>query len=98
MTKAADLASTNRVVKTILDQCYQAKDYAKLNSTLTLLSKKHGQLKAVIQTMVDHVYEWLEDVKQAAGTDKWLELLETLRDITEGRVRAILLTLWSSSQ
>lgn len=30
---------------------------------------------------------WLEDVKKTAGTEKWLELVQTLRGVTEGKVR-----------
>jgi 26S proteasome regulatory subunit N5 len=37
--------------------------------------------------MVELVMSWLEDVKKAHGTERWLGLLETLRDVTEGKVR-----------
>lgn len=30
--------------------------------------------------------EWLEEIKTREGVDKWLELLETLRGVTEGKV------------
>ena len=30
---------------------------------------------------------WLDEIKQRDGVDKWLELVETLRTVTEGKVR-----------
>ncbi|KAF8640531.1 hypothetical protein AX17_000193 [Amanita inopinata Kibby_2008] len=83
---AADLASTTRLVKSIGQYCYDAHDYPLLNSSITLLSKKHGQLKGAVQSLVELVMGWLEDVKQRDGIERWLELVETLRSITEGKI------------
>ncbi len=74
-------------MKAVLDHCYQATDFTLLNSSILLLSKKHGQLKAAVQAMVEQAMEWLEDVKKKQGIEKWLELVETLRTVTEGKVR-----------
>ena len=30
---------------------------------------------------------WLDEIKQRDGVEKWLELIETLRTVTEGKVR-----------
>jgi 26S proteasome regulatory subunit N5 len=76
-------------VNTIAELVYAARDYALLNSTVALLSKKHGQLKGVVQALVEQTMSWLEEVKKEAGIETWLELLETLRSITEGKVRAM---------
>jgi 26S proteasome regulatory subunit N5 len=59
-----------------------------VNSTITLLSKKHGQLKAAIQAFVEQAIEWLPEIKERDGEERWLELLETLRSVTEGKVRS----------
>ncbi|KAM6498474.1 PCI domain containing protein [Amanita muscaria] len=83
---AADLASTTRLVNVIVQYTYDAREYALLNSSITLLSKKHGQLKGVIQAMVELVMGWREDVRQKDGTERWLELVETLRSVTEGKI------------
>jgi len=77
-------------VKEILQLTYAARDYAQLNSSMSILSKKHGQLKAAIQTMVELAMTWLEEILQRDGTEKWLELVETLRGVTEGKVRHLL--------
>jgi 26S proteasome regulatory subunit N5 len=57
-----------------------------LNSTISLLSKKHGQLKAAIQAFVEQSIGFLEEIRSKEGDEKWLELIETLRDVTEGKV------------
>ncbi|KAJ7926030.1 PCI domain-containing protein [Mycena leptocephala] len=84
---AADLNSTKRLVKAVVEHCYEARDFDLLNSNVSILSKKHGQLKAAVQAIVELVMEWLEDVKKTAGIEKWLELVQTLRGVTEGKVR-----------
>ncbi|KAK7468686.1 proteasome regulatory particle subunit [Stygiomarasmius scandens] len=83
---AADLASTTRLAKAILEHCYNARDHKRLNESLSILSKKHGQLKAAIQAMVEQAMGWLEDIKKKDGTERWLELVETLREVTEGKI------------
>ena len=74
------------MVKEILQLSYNARNYTLLNSNIQTLSKKHGQLKVVIQTMVEQTIEWLPEVKKREGIEKWLELIETLRSVTEGKV------------
>ncbi|KAF8203025.1 hypothetical protein BJ912DRAFT_942639 [Pholiota molesta] len=83
---AADLASTTRLVKAAVQHTYDAKEYSLLNSTVTLLSKKHGQLKAAVQAIVELSISWLPAIKEQAGLEKWLELVETLRGVTEGKI------------
>lgn len=60
------------------------------------MSKKHGQLKEPIVRMVDEAMVWLSALKEQkeqgnfrSGKDRWLELVKTLRDITEGKVRYV---------
>jgi hypothetical protein len=84
--QAADLTSTTRLVKAAVQHCYDARNYTLLNSTISLLSKKHGQLKAAVQAIVEQVLSWLEKVRERDGNEKWLELVETLRGVTEGKV------------
>jgi 26S proteasome regulatory subunit N5 len=72
--------------KAIAEHAYSARDYALLTSSVTLLSKKHGQLKGAIQALVELSMGWLEEIKKEAGIEKWLALIETLRGVTEGKV------------
>ena len=80
------MSSTTKLVKTICQLTYDARDYALLNSSINALSKKHGQLKGAVQVMVELSIEWLDEIKQRDGVGKWLELVETLRTVTEGKV------------
>ena len=81
------MKSTTRLVKAVIELEYEARDYAQLNSSINTLSKKHGQLKGAIQGMVELSMSWLDEIKQRDGTEKWLELVETLRTVTEGKAR-----------
>jgi hypothetical protein len=36
--------------------------------------------------MVEQSMGWLEETKKREGIEKWLQLVETLRDVTEGKV------------
>jgi 26S proteasome regulatory subunit N5 len=85
--QGSDLKSTTRLVQAIVELEYDARDYVQLNSSINVLSKKHGQLKGAIQAMVELAISWLDDIKERDGTEKWLELIETLRSVTEGKVR-----------
>lgn len=67
----------------IVNICHDAGDLAQLNSQLVSLSKKHGQLKQVAQKMVERAIEFLDALKPA---DR-LTLINTLRDVTEGKAR-----------
>lgn len=73
-------------MKAIAERCYEARDYALLNSNIMVLSKKHGQLKGAVQALVELVMGWLEEIKEREGMQNWLELVETLRSVTEGKV------------
>ncbi|KAH9937230.1 PCI domain-containing protein [Fomitopsis serialis] len=83
---ASDAASTIRLVKEISQLCYDARNYALLNSSINTLSKKHGQLKASTQAMVELAMGWLDEIRTREGDEKWLELIETLRTVTEGKI------------
>jgi 26S proteasome regulatory subunit N5 len=90
------MSSTSTLLTLIARLCYQAKDLDALNTQLTLMSKKHGQLKEAVVRMVDESMTWLPELKERkdkgdfkGGKDRWLELLNTLRDITEGKVRQL---------
>ncbi|ORX40142.1 PCI domain-domain-containing protein [Kockovaella imperatae] len=90
---AADMSSTATLLVLIARLSYQAGSLDTLNTQLTVMSKKHGQLKEAVVRMVDEAMKWLPELKAKkdageykAGKDRWLELLDTLRDITEGKI------------
>ncbi|PCH33904.1 26S proteasome non-ATPase regulatory subunit 12 [Wolfiporia cocos MD-104 SS10] len=83
---ASDSASTIRLVKQVGELCYAARNYELLNVTINNLSKKHGQFKVAIQAIVEQAMGWLEEIRQREGEGKWLELVDTLRTVTEGKI------------
>lgn len=87
------MPSTAALLTLLARLCWEAGDLDALNTQLTLMSKKHGQLKEAVVRMVDEATPWLDALKQKKeagaynGTqDRWLELLTTIRDITEGKI------------
>ncbi|SCZ98477.1 BZ3500_MvSof-1268-A1-R1_Chr7-1g09171 [Microbotryum saponariae] len=82
---SADLASTTRVLIAIISILHHHKQYDLLNTHITLLSKKHGQLRQATQKMVDEAMTYLDNLD---GRPK-LDLIETLRDVTEGKVSLV---------
>ena len=84
--QASDAKSTTRLATTIAQFSYDARNYELLNSNIQLLSKKHGQLKTTIQSMVELAMSWLAEIRQRDGIERWLELVETIRQVTEGKV------------
>ncbi|KAK5096837.1 proteasome regulatory particle subunit [Lithohypha guttulata] len=81
--QSSDLATTSRVLTTIVTICKNAGDWSFLNEQVILLSKKHGQLKQAITKMVQVVMSFLDDVP---NTETKLSIIETLRTVTEGRI------------
>lgn len=82
-SQASDLASTSRLLIAVIDILFSHSDYAQLNTYLHTFSRKHGQLRQAVQKMVDKAMEFVDKLE---GDDK-LKLIETLREITEGKVR-----------
>lgn len=81
--QASDLASTSRILVTIVTICKDAEDWSLLNEQVLLLSKKHGQLKQAITKMVQTTMSFLDDTP---NLDTKLTIIETLRTVTEGKI------------
>lgn len=81
--QASDLASTSRVLVSIITICKDAADWNLLNEQVLALSKKHGQLKQAITKMVQTVMTFLDDTP---NLDTKLSVIETLRTVTEGKI------------
>lgn len=83
--QSSDLATTSRVLTAIVTICKDAGDWSYMNEQVLLLSKKHGQLKQAITKMVQVVMGFLDD---APNMDVKLTVIETLRTVTEGKVKS----------
>ncbi|KZT53784.1 hypothetical protein CALCODRAFT_551438 [Calocera cornea HHB12733] len=79
---AADIPSTRTLANRAIAICYEAKQYELLNATFQTLTKKHGQMKGVIQSMVEDSMPWVE---QMEGETR-MEFVKMLREVTEGRI------------
>ncbi|KAJ9092508.1 hypothetical protein QFC19_008721 [Naganishia cerealis] len=92
---AADLQSTSALLMLIPALTYSLPpqpSYDLLNSSLTIFSKKHGQLKEAVVRMVEKAMTLLDDLKskgEVDGKNRWLELINTLRDISEGKIALV---------
>lgn len=67
----------------MVEMCYDAKQFAQLNETMTLLSKRRAQIKEAVGAMVRKGIEYVEALTDA---ETKLALIETLRAISEGKM------------
>ncbi|XP_052740439.1 26S proteasome non-ATPase regulatory subunit 12 [Bicyclus anynana] len=79
----ADMASTARILVTIVQICYEAKNWSSLNDHIVLLSKRRSQLKQAVVKMVQECYTY---VNKTPDKETKIKLIETLRTITEGKI------------
>ena len=77
------MATTSRLLVTIVTICKNSGDWNFLNDQVLLLSKKHGQLKQATTRMVQVVMTFLDETP---SMDVKLSVIETLRTVTEGKV------------
>ncbi|SMN18288.1 similar to Saccharomyces cerevisiae YDL147W RPN5 Subunit of the COP9 signalosome (CSN) and non-ATPase regulatory subunit of the 26S proteasome lid [Maudiozyma saulgeensis] len=83
--QAADLISSKEVLGKIVDLLATKGKWDELDEQLTLLSKKHGQLKLSIQHMVQKIMEYLKsDTKMELNTR--IKTIETIRTVTENKI------------
>eukprot|EP01087_Luapelamoeba_hula_P001952 TRINITY_DN1173_c0_g1_i1.p1 TRINITY_DN1173_c0_g1~~TRINITY_DN1173_c0_g1_i1.p1 ORF type:complete len:466 (-),score=98.64 TRINITY_DN1173_c0_g1_i1:67-1464(-) len=78
-----DELSTIKVACTAVTLCFEAKDHQALRDTLVHISKRRGQTKDVIQKMVAEAMTFVDKIDDMP---KKLELIDTLRLITEGKI------------
>ncbi|QRW24794.1 26S proteasome non-ATPase regulatory subunit 12 [Rhizoctonia solani] len=70
---SADAASTSRLLVAIVKLCRAAQRFDLVNSNITLLAKKHGQLKAATQAMVEEAMTYLPDLESVTEGKIFLE-------------------------
>ncbi|CAN0314669.1 unnamed protein product, partial [Laminaria digitata] len=78
-----DFPNLKEVVLTAVRLCREVKDWAQLNTTLTLLSKRRSQHSKTVTAMVQEAMEWLEETPDKESK---VALLVSLRDITDGKI------------
>lgn len=83
--QASDLTSSKQILSNIVDLLVSKNQWDELDDQLTLLSKKHGQLKLSIQYMVQRIMEHLEDSK-SINLDTKIKAIESIRTVTENKI------------
>jgi 26S proteasome regulatory subunit N5 len=81
--KGSDMASTSRVLVAIVQLCYNAKEWALLNEHIVMLTKRRSQLKLAVAAMVRECCTFID---QTPDKETKLKLIESLRNVTEGKV------------
>ncbi|KAJ3009465.1 UNVERIFIED_CONTAM: 26S proteasome non-ATPase regulatory subunit 12, partial [Siphonaria sp. JEL0065] len=80
---SADGVSNSRILIANVKFCHQAGDWKLLQERVVLLSKKHGLLKAAVTKMIQEAMTLVDKTPNVATK---LELIETLRTVTDGKI------------
>ncbi|EJS44412.1 rpn5p [Saccharomyces arboricola H-6] len=83
--QASDLVSSKEVLAKIVDLLASQNKWDDLNEQLTLLSKKHGQLKLSIQYMIQRIMEHLKSSKNI-DLDTRIKVIDAIRVVTENKI------------
>ncbi len=87
---AADTSSTKLIASAILELIRSCNDWKSLNDHISLLCKRRAQLKQVVQEVIRKGVSYVD---QAPDTSSKYELIETLRDVSSGKVHLIFLKI-----
>lgn len=82
--QASDLLSSKRILQKLVEVLVSHKDWKLLNEQVLLLSKKHGQLKDSVQTMIQTVVEHLGELD--SDLELKIETIENIRTVTENKI------------
>lgn len=78
------MVSTSRVLVAIVEICLEAKNWSALNEHIVLLSKRRSQLKQAVTKMVQECCTYVD---KTPDKETMIKLIETLRSVTEGKVK-----------
>lgn len=86
--QSSDLSSSKRVLTKIVGTLTDNNDWEYLNDLITLLSKKHGQLKSSIQTLIQSVIDRLDslDENNKKQLEMKMKIIETIRTVTDKKI------------
>lgn len=84
------MVSTSRVLVAIVQICYEAKNWSVLNEHISLLAKRRSQLKQAVVKMIQECCLYVDETEDEQIK---LKLIDTLRNVTEGKVSMLSLIL-----
>ncbi|GAA94546.1 uncharacterized protein L969DRAFT_83888 [Mixia osmundae IAM 14324] len=79
---ASDQPSTSRLLMTLVTLPYKHKNLELAFANISVLSKKHGQIRQSVTMMVDATLPWLDELPEG----EMIKLIEVLREVTEGKI------------
>lgn len=88
--QGSDMVSTSRVLVAIVQICYEAKNWSVLNEHISLLAKRRSQLKQAVVKMIQECCRYVDELEDEQIK---LKLIDTLRNVTEGKVVELSLVL-----
>lgn len=80
---AGDTTNLKEVCLHMVRLCREREDWARLNSVLSVISKRRTQHKIAIESVVKETYEYLE---QCPSVQVKRELATTLKEVVEGKI------------
>lgn len=86
---SADLSSNTKILVQIISLCYHQNEFKLLNENIVLLSKKRALLKQAITDMVHEAATYVDLIQDMTLK---LELIDTLRTVTDGKVNIFILS------
>lgn len=86
--QSSDLQSSKRVLARIVSTLIDNEDWEYLNDLITILSKKHGQLKSSIQGFISQVIDNLDKLNEShkKELDLKIKIIETIRTVTDKKI------------
>ncbi|GAM22889.1 hypothetical protein SAMD00019534_060640 [Acytostelium subglobosum LB1] len=81
--QAEDATSTTKIAIEIIKLCFEAKRLDLINEKLVLLSKRRGQFRTTISGIVQEAMTYVDQIAEKKAK---LELIDTLRTITDGKM------------
>lgn len=86
--QSSDLALSKRILTAVVDTLVKNNDWDYLDELITVLSKKHGQLKTSIQTMIQRVIDQLPqlDNNNPQQLETKIKVIETIRTVTDKKI------------
>lgn len=86
--QSSDLPLSKRIVARIVETLVENDDWSTLDELVTVLSKKHGQMKTTIQVLVQQVISNLNRLSNdnSAQLKQKITLIETIRTVTDKKI------------
>lgn len=86
--QSSDLPSSKRILTQIVDALVANNDWPTLDELITVLSKKHGQMKTAIQVMIQQVIGHLSLLSSSVERElqQKIAVIETIRTVTDKKI------------